>query len=234
MLRNNPPDIQGMLSAHDKRVREATGLLSRLYRLALMELSITPYRWNFLLDKRLERFAKENEVTHDMISNERSNLRKGLNEPDMTYPMFCRGIDFLDAVETHFYVTLTWENAEGVLQTVHKSVPIGGGREKEDQGDLTYLYREVLAELGKDVDNLNPDIDRYLSNPLMRSEIKGKKRGNDKGNLRRELKVNDITFDVFKKGLRILFPSTTEIGVKFRWNSRKFTTHKLIIQTPTT
>lgn len=230
MLKN--PDIQGLLSAPDKRIREATGLLSRLYRLTLLELSLTPYKWGFLLDKRLDRFANETEATHDMISNERSNLRKGLNEPDMTYPMFCRGIDILDAISATFYVKMQWFGEEGVPTIVQKEFVIGGKRDKPELGDLTYLFRAILESLGKDVENLGPDIDKYLSNPLVRSEIKGKKRGNDKGNLRRELKVDDITWHVFRKGLLVLQPDITEIGIKLRWNARKVTTHRLEIRAP--
>ena len=232
MLKN--PDIQGLLSAPDKRIREATGLLSRLYRLTLLELSLTPYRWGFLLDKRLDRFATETEATHDMISNERSNLRKGLNEPDMTYPMFCRGVDILDAKEAIFYVKLRWTDEDGVCLWATKEIVIGGKRDQPELGDLTYLFRGLLGPLGKDVDNLGPDIDKYLSNPLVRSEIKGKKRGNDKGNLRRELKVDDITWHVFRKGLLVLGPDITELGIKLRWNARKVTTHKLEIRAPRT
>lgn len=223
-------DINSMLSAPDKRIREASGLLSRLYRVALMELSITPYRWNFLLGCYLDKISKEREVTHAEITNERNNLRKGLNEPDMTFPMFVRGAEVLAPVSARFGVILEFDDGKVVKSDVPMLEELP--EEFKHLGKLSYLFRNICLALGKDVNNLNPEIDAYLSNELVRQTTQGRKRGNDKGNLRRELPGDNITWEVLKKGLRILAPVKTTIHVDFVWTRRRKTTHRLEIRTP--
>lgn len=225
-------DINGMLSAPDKRVKEASGLLSRLYRLALFELNITPFRWNFLLSCYLDRLAKEREMTHAMVTNERNNLRKQLNEDDMTWPMFTRGIALLDPKQCVFGVTLEFENEVTVssqCNALDETVLAEQGI-----GHLTRMFADLTKALGKDVNNLTTEIDAYLSNELVRQNTQGRKRGNDKGNLRRELPGDNITWEVFKKGLRVLAPIKTTIYLDFVWTKRRKTHHPLVIRTPRT
>lgn len=230
----NEPPIALMLSAADKKIREAQGLLSRLYRLTLYDLNITPYKWTFLLNLYLDRLSQTREMTHDMVQNERNNLKKGLSDTDMTFDMFTRGIDFLDAKEARFGVILEFE-PDSVAPRVEVSVNLfecDYGEPAGNLGTLSWMYRQLLAPLGKDVTNLNAEIDAYLSNPLVRAELKGRKRGNDKGNLRRELPGEDMTWEVFKKGLRVLAPIKTEIYLELTHTRRRKTRHFLVINTP--
>jgi hypothetical protein len=220
-------DISILLASHDKRIREASGLLSRLYRLTLLELSITPYKWNLLLTNYLDNLAHTQSLSQDKITNERNNLRKGLSEPDMTFEMLARGLKVLNPKEIHFDVELMFPQNVTLTTTINMISPQNG-----EQGKLTEMYSNILAMLGKDVNNLEPEIDAYLSNPLIREDIKGRKKGNDKGNLRRELPGMAMTFDVFKKGLRILAPDEVTMTIRLRWNRSRVTKHKLIIVTP--
>lgn len=220
-------DINVMLASHDKRIREASGILSRLYRLTLLELAVTPYRWNLLLTNYLDKLAEVQELSQDRITNERNNLRKGLNETDMTFSMLTRGLAILNPCKMTFKVELKFDNGVNVISSVDMLSP-----DQDNLGKLSYLYRQLLCIMGKDVDNLEEEIDNYLSNTLVREEVKGRKRGNDKGNLRRELPGSNITWEVFKKGLRILAPTETVISLVLRWNRSKVTTHYLRIVTP--
>lgn len=220
-------DINLMLASHDKRIREASGILSRLYRLVLLERNITPYKWNMLLTSYLDRMAEQPGMSQDTITNERNNLRKGLSEPNMTFGMLTRGLAILNPRRMIFEVELAFEGDVTLKSNLDMLSP-----EKEGLGKLSELYRNILAILGKDVNHLEKEINAYLSNTLVREEVSGRKRGNDKGNLRRELPGENITWEVFKKGLRVLAPISTIVRVKLKWNRNNETVHQLVIITP--
>lgn len=220
-------DINLIMASHDKRFKETSGLLSRLWRITLGQLEITPVKWNTLLVTYLDGIINEQVMSQDRITNERNNLRKGLAEPDMTFEMLTRGLTILNPRAMTFEVELLFEDRATVFGSIDMLGP-----DIDGLGKLTYLYRNLLSVMGKDIANLEKEIDIYLSNTLVREEVKGRQRGNDKGNLRRELPGDNITWEVFKKGLRVLAPKETIIRVKLRWNRSKVTTHYLIIPTP--
>lgn len=247
---NRSTDANSVLAAHDKRIREASGLLSRLYRKVLAEIGMNVYKWGFLLTQYLEDLAKNQEMTFEMISNERNNLRKGVFSLDMTFDMFVRAISILAPREAVFGVILEYgqfeedharlgrttdkghieynARATTVTASVDLMTPIGS----DGKGKLSTLLANICTLLGKDVNNLNAEIDRYLSNPLLRAEVKGRKRGTEKGNLRRELPKDNITWDVFKKALRVLMPDNTTLFITLVWTRRSKSTIKLVIPTP--
>lgn len=227
MSANRGNDIYTMLASPDKRIREAHGILSRMYRLILWELGITPYKWNLLLINYLDKLTVQHSLTQDRVTNERNNLRKGLSDPDMTFEMLTRGLSVLDPREMTFKVELHYDDEVKVLSSIDMLSP-----NEEGLGKLTRVYQNLCGILGKDVNHLETEIDAYLSNGLIREEVKGRKKGNDKGNLRRELPGDAMTWDVFKKGLRVLAPNTTYISVVLKWNRNKSTTHMLHIATP--
>lgn len=227
MSANRGNDIYTMLASPDKRIREAHGILSRMYRLILWELGITPYKWNLLLINYLDKLTVQHSLTQDRVTNERNNLRKGLSDPDMTFEMLTRGLSVLDPRAMTFKVELHYDDEVKVLSSIDMLSP-----NEEGLGKLTRVYQNLCGILGKDVNHLETEIDAYLSNGLIREEVKGRKKGNDKGNLRRELPGDAMTWDVFKKGLRVLAPNTTYISVVLKWNRNKSTTHMLHIATP--
>lgn len=227
MSANRGNDIYTMLASPDKRIREAHGILSRMYRLILWELGITPYKWNLLLINYLDKLTVQHSLSQDRVTNERNNLRKGLSDPDMTFEMLTRGLSILDPREMTFKVELHYDDEVKVLSSIDMLSP-----NEEGLGKLTRVYQNLCGILGKDVNHLETEIDAYLSNGLIREEVKGRKKGNDKGNLRRELPGDAMTWDVFKKGLRVLAPNTTYISVVLKWNRNKSTTHMLHIATP--
>lgn len=228
MSANRGNDIYAMLASPDKRINEASGLLSRLYRLTLVELGILPYKWNLLLINYLDKIAEEQNLTQDRITNERNNLRKGLNDPDMTFEMLTRGVLLFNPKEMHFTVELKFNDGVTAWTDIDML-----SSEESGLGKLTIVFRKLCEILGKDFNKLEPEIDAYLSNDLLREEVKGRKKGNDKGNLRRELPGDNMTWDVFKKGLRVLAPTlSTTIGVKLKWTRSRTTHHALTIRSP--
>lgn len=220
-------DINLILASADKRVRETSGLLSRLWRNMLIELGITGYKFNIFLANYLDKLSEGQSMSQDRITNERNNLRKGLADPDMTFDMFVRGLQLYAPREAHFEVELIFDNEERILSKINVGDECEGGL-----GKLSYLYRDLLTQLGKDVNSLEKEIDQYLSNPLLRENTGGRQRGNDKGNLRRELPGENITWEVFRKGLRILDQQETILRVYMRWNRSRVTQHILRIPTP--
>lgn len=220
-------DIYTMLATPDKRIREAHGILSRMYRLILWELQITPYKWNLLLTNYLDKLTRDLDLSQDRVTNERNNLRKGLSDPDMTFEMLTRGLSVLAPRGMTFKVELDYDNEVMVQSSVDMLAPDTG-----DLGKLSGLYQDLCKIMGKDVNHLDEEIEAYLCNALVREEVKGRKKGNDKGNLRRELPGAAMTWDVFKKGLRVLAPNMTRVSVSLQWTRNRVTTHTLRIATP--
>src|SRR5690606_2201322 len=137
-------DINVILASADKRVRETSGLLSRLWRTVLIELGITPYKFNIFLANYLDKLAEEQSMSQDRIANERNNSRRGLADPDMTFEMFTRGLALFNPREMHFEVDLLFVDGRKLTSKIDMLGP-----HKDGLGKLTYLYRNILSIMGK-------------------------------------------------------------------------------------
>lgn len=221
-------DITAVLVSPDKRVREAGDVLSRMYRTILSNRAVGWQKWNTLLTHYLDRSYGNIPVSIDKITNDRGNLRKALGSSYMTWPTFCKGIEIFNPQKALFEVSL---DMGGVL--VKHEVDILFKDEEGSPGKLTQIFRTLCAKAGKDFRNLSQEIDAYLNNPKFRVKTQGRQRGNDKGNLKREVVRDEITWDVLLKGLRSLNPAVTHFKVTLEWSPGQTTEHALRINTPT-
>lgn len=220
-------DINAVLMSPDKRVQEASDILSRMYRTILRNNVLGWQKWNTLLTHHLDRSYGGVPVSIDKITNDRGNLRKALGALSMTWPTFCKGMDILNPQKATFKIILETHQGE-----VSEEIDILKPTEEGEVGALAILFRSLCEQTGRDYTNLSTEIDAYLNNPRYRVKTHGRQRGNDKGNLKRELVRDDITFDVLKKGLRALDPVVTHFIVTMTWTPTRVTTHPLRINTP--
>lgn len=221
-------DITSVLVSPDKRVREASDVLSRMYRTILANRALGWQKWNTLLTHHLERSYGGVMMSIDKITNDRGNLRKALGAPAMTWPTFVKGIDIFNPEEAHFKIVLDYDDVSiGHEVNILEEGPEGA------PGKLSQIFRSLCEQSGKDYRNLSSEIDAYLNNPRYRVKTHGRQRGNDKGNLKREVVRDDITFDVLKKGLKALNPNVTHFIVTLKWAPGRVSVHPLRINTPT-
>lgn len=105
-------DDQDMLNSDDKRVAEARGHLSKIFRQFLVALDIDGWKWDrymriFLTDPR-------NGIPNNSRdkSSARGNLNKELKRDDMTWRVFLKAMSFLDPVRVTFTVKATFKNGK--------------------------------------------------------------------------------------------------------------------------
>lgn len=116
--------LEVMLGCKTKRMEEANGILSKIFRQILSDLGIIPMKWNKLMNDYLN--DPKNRVPKDSRgkSSTRGNLNKELHKPDMTWSNFEKAIKFLNPIKAEFTIKLTWF---GNKTTVH-SINVGEGR----------------------------------------------------------------------------------------------------------
>lgn len=97
-----------MLSSPTKGVKEATGVLAKLYRTILMDLNITPLAHQALMSKYLSDPRNRIPNNGKARSSERGNMIKDLRRPDMTFKVFLKHVRFLQPIKVEFVVKLHW------------------------------------------------------------------------------------------------------------------------------
>lgn len=100
-------DEQDLLNDPDKRVREARGVLTVLWRQLLFVLSIDGWRWDKLMRKYLADPRNGIQNNSRDRSSARGNLNKELKKDDMSWRVFLKALRFLDTVRVVFTVKIT-------------------------------------------------------------------------------------------------------------------------------
>ena len=103
-------DDQDLLNDPDKRVREARGVLSVLWRQLLMVLNIDGWRWDKLMRKYLADPRNGIQNNSRDRSSARGNLNKELKRDDMTWRVFLKALTFLDPCRVVFTVKITFHD----------------------------------------------------------------------------------------------------------------------------
>jgi hypothetical protein len=103
-------DDQDLLNDPDKRVREAKGVLSVLWRQLLMVLNIDGWRWDKLMRKYLADPHNGIQNNSRDRSSARGNLNKELKRDDMTWRVFLKALKFLDPIRVVFTVKITFQD----------------------------------------------------------------------------------------------------------------------------
>lgn len=93
---------------------------------------------------------------------------------------------------------------------------------------LTYLFRQVLRELGISVTFWNNRLTRYLKSPLSRCPKNSKDIGQERNNFNRAVAKNEITFKTFLKALHILGPVKYSMSITLVLKNDE----KVTIETP--
>ena len=222
-------DINLVLLSPDKRIREASDVLSRMYRTVLRDNVVSWQKWSTLLTLHLDRQYQGKVVSMDKITNDRNNLRKGLGSPWMSFETFIKGIDILMPEEAELEIKLDMGGGKfiSVVSNIKEVTPISSSKE------LGRMFKSLCEQLGKRTSHLGDDIEDYITDTSLRLNTSGRQKGNDKGNLKRELSRDNMTFEVFKKGLRILKPQVTHFEVRIKWTAKRETVHQLRINSPT-
>jgi len=102
-------------------------------------------------------------------------------------------------------------------------------RDGEPVGILSRLFRKILAELNITPMVWNKLMNVYLNDSRNRIPRSSRGRSSTRGNLNKELKKSNMTWNNFEKGLRFLNPLRSTFTVEIQWLNNKVTTHTLNI-----
>lgn len=106
-------DDDDLLSDPDKRVREARGVLSAIWRQLLAILSIDGFRWDQLMKNYLSDPRNGVRDNSRDKSSARGNINKELlKRDDITWRVFIKALNFLDPLHVVFSVRITMKNGK--------------------------------------------------------------------------------------------------------------------------
>lgn len=110
-------DDQDLLNTDDKRVGEARGVLSVLFRQLLVVLNIDGWMWDKLMRRYL--LDPRNGIQNNSRdrSSARGNLNKELKRDDMTWRVFLKSLNFLDFVRVEFSIKATVKSGKSYTVT---------------------------------------------------------------------------------------------------------------------
>lgn len=143
-------DDDDLLKDPDKRVREARGVLSAIWRQFLVLRNIDGFQWDRLMRNYLN--DPRNGIKNN--SRDRSSARGNINKEllkrdDITWRVFLKALNFLDPVKIVFSVRVTFKDGKsqevtatlrdrGKMRLESSGTPVrGGGRPSyEDDSDV--------------------------------------------------------------------------------------------------
>ena len=99
----------------------------------------------------------------------------------------------------------------------------------EATGILSRLFRKTLADLGVTPMVWNKLMNAYLDDPHNRVPRHSRGRSSTRGNLNKELRKPNMTWNNFIKGIYFLNPIEAEFSMKLSWRGGHSTIHRLIV-----
>ena len=95
----------------------------------------------------------------------------------------------------------------------------------EATGTLSKLFRQILLDVGVTPMQWSKLMQGYLTNPRNRVPKNGRDRSTHRGNLNKELRKPNMTWNNFKRGLIFLSPVKIRFEVHLTWNNKRTTLH---------
>lgn len=106
-------DDDDLLSDPDKRVREARGVLSAIWRQLLSILNVDGFQWDRLMKNYLSDARNGVRDNSRDKSSARGNINKELlKRDDITWRVFIKALNFLDPLHVVFSVRITLKNGK--------------------------------------------------------------------------------------------------------------------------
>lgn len=220
------------------------GVLAHLFRMMVMTIIASPQRWALYMLRFLD--DPRNGIPNNASdrSSARGNLNKELERPDMTWPVFRKGILFLNPAKAIFRINLHMPN-----RTVRRyefelpnALPIEVPMEDREitpvdklwtthtDDELAAFYRRILK--GEQVDKYvwGSLMLRYVDNPRNGVPNTQDARSSVRGNLNRELRSSVMTWMSFDKGLKFLNPLYYVAEIEF--HTHENTKHSFALKRP--
>jgi hypothetical protein len=151
-------DITKMLESQDKEVGNARGILARLFRKILADLSVTYYHWDMLMEKYLDNPRNRVPSNTKERSSARGNLNKELRRESMTWKVFDKALRFLGPVRAEFSVKLTWQNKRTSVHSVEVLLGEESDQDEADTPQYDTLVQPTPQETASSINQLAAEI----------------------------------------------------------------------------
>lgn len=203
--------VHTLLTNDAKVVLEAIGVLSRIWRLLLVDLSIKPMRWDYALDEYCE--DAKSKLSAKVAANIKGNVGKGLRRDDMSWNVLCRGVSILKLTSPKLVIKI---KEKEVTKTITIDVPY---TMEENRGDL-------LAKAWKEIKGHFPEKDNEWCALMKAYSDKQKKLGKDlrnslRSNLTSVLKTDCIMWNVLHKAIEVHNYEAVTISLDFKLGKNK-------------
>lgn len=146
-------DDQDLLNDPDKRVGEARGVLSALFRQLLVLRDIDGWLWDRLMKSFLNDPRNGIQNNSRDRSSARGNLNKELKRDDMTWRVFLKALYFLDPVRVVFTVKVTFK--DGKTNEVSARL--------KDRGNIALPQLPAAPVDDDESGDLGPEIDEEIA-----------------------------------------------------------------------
>lgn len=199
--------MDDLLKGDKFNILKGSGVLSRLWRLTLLELKVGPLRWHSNLedyiDKCRELYPDEN------YSNAVGNLGKALAKETITWDVLCKGISILRLNEPSMVLKLQRGGEVKTVKTDIKFTPDG----TKCGITLKTLWSNIIKAYPEIGTNWNELCQEYVEKVNANKEDK-----NDslRSNLTSKLKTKSITWANFVRGLQVAKFDAITVSLKFK------------------
>jgi hypothetical protein len=223
-------NIKDLILPYGEQIHTGTAdsILSSMYRDILSDLQIKEEgRFLMLINKYVTRTIPPEDISE--ISSVRNILRKNLMKSVMTWKVFIKGLKVLNVKKFDLAFHLKSTDGSSVEVAVIRTVLLDENAVKKEREindsnkAISILFHDVLFEMNVNTSKFSSLIAEYIEKANIPSNIK--EISSTRGNIKKELLKNTISWKVFIKGLMFLNVSRFDIGVSLHHTNGKITNH---------
>ena len=177
-------------------------ILSMIFSDIMFKLGINQSLFQQKISRYIANIATNKVMTNKTLITERSSLKKELLSPEMTWKVFCKGINFLGYDSFQLKIDIYHNN--GTVTTSEKEIMISTSDTNNVKNSLSDIYYGLLFDLNISKDKFNNLLDSYLS--LFSNDVFNtlNERLNEKRKLLNQIFNSTMTWKVFCKGIKII------------------------------
>ena len=177
-------------------------ILSMIFSDIMFKLGINQSVFQQKISKYIANVATNKIMTNKTLITERSSLKKELLSPEMTWKVFCKGINFLGYDSFQLKIDIYHNN--GTVTTSEKEIMISTSDTNNVKNSLSDIYYGLLFDLNISKDKFNNLLDSYLS--LFSNDVFNtlNEKLNEKRKLLTQIFNTTMTWKVFCKGIKII------------------------------
>ena len=177
-------------------------ILSMIFSDIMFKLGINQSVFQQKISKYIANVATNKVMTNKTLITERSSLKKELLSPEMTWKVFCKGINFLGYDSFQLKIDIYHNN--GTVTTSEKEIMISTSDTNNVKNSLSDIYYGLLFDLNISKDKFNNLLDSYLS--LFSNDVFNtlNEKLNEKRKLLTQIFNTTMTWKVFCKGIKII------------------------------